>query len=472
MPATGIPGGIAPMRHPTPKIMLFTLGAAIALLLAQGCSGGMYIRDPEFEPLYGEIVDSIVVLPYVLADGLKTPLNSTQVKLFQELLIAQLEGNQNLRVFEEPPTKLPNTLIIEGRLTEFEVEDLPGTEFFLRAIHMTVEWRFRTGEETSTSRQIRHRMSFQKIYPQDTPVPTLDFDLHNAVSEITLQLGEIMYPTPIEGDIPLADASDPVTGQELGHPLLLRGNEMAAKGRFDKAKQLWRLVLYDPVLPKEEDLFRISQRTLLLLRQQGVDDDILRRLRPLMNEDPEDLLDFRNLVREELGGFHQIEPTLLKVADHYRDARHLNMAAAHRNLAVLYWIESRYDLVTYHLARAQANYPNEEYMDKWAKLQNSRDGVPVELTVEEAMGFYMRIPSPRSAWVAPGIAENSLFPPVVFETSASPPATAGDEQPDAAAETSQEDAPLKPVLLAPPSGPEGADSPGLPPVQSPESAGG
>jgi tetratricopeptide (TPR) repeat protein len=417
-------------------------------------------------------VDSIVVLPYVLAEGLKTPLNSTQVKLFQELLIAQLELNPNLRVFEEPPTKLPNTLIIEGRLTKFEVEDLPGTEFFLRAIHMTVEWRFRTGEQTSTSRLVRRQLSFQKIYPPDIAVPTLDFDLHNAVNEITVQLGEVMYPTPLEGRIPIADASDPVTREELGHPLLLRGNKMAAKGRFDKAKRLWRLVLFNPVLPEEEELFRISQRTLLLLQNQGVEDDIIRRLRPLMREDPEDLLEFRSLVRRALGGFHQIEPTLLKLADHHRDTRHLNMAAAHRNLAVLYWIESRNDLATYHLARAQANYAREEYMEKWAKLQESRDAVPVELTVEEAIGFYMRIPSPRSAWVAPGTAENSLFPPVVFEASVSPTPAGGEERPDAPVETSQEEAPLKPVQLAPPSGPEGADSPGLPPVQTPVPAGG
>ena len=203
-----------------------------------------------------------------------------------------------------------------------------------------------------------------------------------------------------------------------------------------------------------------------------MDDEILRRLRPLIDEDPEDLLEFRNLVREELGGFHQIEPTLLKVADHHRDTRHLNMAAAHRNLAVLYWIESRFDLVTYHLARAQANYPQEEFMEKWAQFQESRDTVPVELTIEEALGFYMRIPSPRSAWIAPGIAENSLFPPVVFETSASPAPAEAEERPEAPEATSQEDAPLKPVELAPPSSPEGADSPGLPPVQSPESAGG
>ena len=77
-----------------------------------------------------------------------------------------------------------------------------------------------------------------------------------------------------------------------------------------------------------------------------------------------------------------------------------------------------------------------------------------------------------SAWIAPGIAENSLFPPVVFETSAAPAPVQATEQPAAPVDTPRNDAPLKPVELAPPPSPEDASSPGLPPVQNPQSAGG
>ena len=460
------------MRQSCSKLLLCAL-LALVLLVAQGCSSQRIIREVQFEPLYGEVVDSIVVEPYSLADGLKTPINSTQLKLFQELLVSQLEALPQLRVFEEPPTKLPNTLIIQGRLAEYEVEDLPGEEFFLRNIHMAVEWRFRRGDENSTSRQIRRKLSLQKIYPPNTPVPALDFDLHNLISEITVQISEIMYPTPIEGGIRLADAKDPDNGQELGHPKLLRGNEMAAEGLFEKAAALWRMVLYDPTQPEEEELFRVSRRTLLLLAEKDVDGDLIERMEPLTKLDPEDLLDFRDSIREALGGFNRIEPTILKLADHHRDTRHLNMAAAHRNLAVLYWIHNRFDLMSYHLARAQANYPNEEYLEKWTRLQETRDGIPVEYTPREAIGMYMRIPAPRSAEVAPGEVENALFPPVVFETGSQAPVPPEPPAPAASESAAPvEDAPLQPVELPAPSGSGDQQSPGLPPILPPEQAGG
>ena len=461
----------APMKHPTVKWLLFAVCAVCMPMFVQGCVSGPAIRDPEFEPLYGEIVDSIVVLPYVTADGVKTPLNSSQISLFQEQLITQLETQRNLRLFEEPPTELPNTLVIESRIAEFDVQDRPGKEFFLRSIHMVLQWRFRTGDQKSTSRRISRKYSFQKIYPPDTPIPALDFDLPTSISEITEQLVEIMYPTAIAGAVPLADASDPVLGDSLGHPKLLEGIAMAEEGRFAKAKDLWRLVLFDPTQPEEEELFRVSPRTLALLKQEGVEEDLIRRLRPLTEEDPEDLLDFRNAVRSELGGFHQIEPILLKLAHHHTDTRHLNMAAAHRNLAALYWMESRFDLMSYHLARAYANYPDEEYLEKWTKLQQNRDFIPVEYTNREAIGLYMRLASPRSTWVVPGVAENSLFPPVVFEAPAPPPNTT-EGSTTAPVESSKDDEPLKPVKLAPLSAPAEGDSEDLPPVQPPERAGG
>lgn len=447
--------------------------AVLVLVPVHGCSSWARLGDPELKPLYGEVVDSIVVLPYTTADGLKVSLNSTQLKLFQELLVAQLEARPNLRLFEEPPTELSNTLLIESRLTHFDVEDLPGKEFSLRNIHLRVEWRFRTADQDSTSRVVRRRLSYQRIYPPETTVPALDFDLQGAVSDITAQIVEIMYPTPAEEGLRLADARDSATGEIMGHPLLLRGNGYAAEGRLEKAKDSWRRVLFDPTQPEAQELFRISPRTLLLLRQAQVEDDIIDRLRPLTEEEPQDLLDFRDSMRKELGGFHQIEPTVLKLANHHKDTRHLNMAAAHRNLAMVYRLEKRIDVMSYHLARAQANYPHEEYLDTWTKLQEGRDAIPVEFTNDEAIGHYMRIPAPGSAWVAPGDEENSLFPPVVFENRAPATAPAPSEAAfPAQTEASAEDAPLKPVELEPPPAPEEADSPDLPPVQTPEQAGG
>ncbi len=248
------------MNHP----FVFRLAAAAffagALALLQGCAGLNAISDPERRGMFGEEVDSIVVQPFELGQDLKTPLNDVQQKLFRDLLVERIETEPDLRIFEQAPTELPNTLIMEGRLTEFELEELPSREFFYRAIHIGLELALRTGDQGVIFRRMKRRLSYQKIYLPDDEVPVAEFDLRDAVTEIITQLTDTMFPIGIEGNIPLADGSDPVTGTAFGHPLLLRGNNMAADGRFSKARKLWRLVLFDPSQPAEEELFRISAK--------------------------------------------------------------------------------------------------------------------------------------------------------------------------------------------------------------------
>jgi len=448
---------------------VFRLAAAAffagGLALLHGCAGLNAISDPERPGMFGEEVDSIVVQPFELGQDLKTPLNDAQRKLFRELLVEQIETQPDLRIFEQAPTELPNTLIMEGRLTEFEVEELPSREFFYRAIHIGLELALRSGDQGDVFRRMKRRLSYQKIYLPEVTVPVVEFDLRDAVTEIITQLTDSMFPVGIEGDIPLANGSDPVTGTAFGHPLLLRGNNMAADGRYSKARKLWRLVLFDPSQPVEEELFRISPRSLFLLKADDVSAAMLKRLEPVATDEPMDLVDFRGAVREVVGGFNRLEPKLLKLGNHHKDTLHLNLAAAHRNLAVLYWIESRLDLAVYHLARAYANYPQSGYVSKWAKIQEERNLIPEGLDGEEAIALYMRLPSPRGARLEPGVVENTLFPPVVFETRGeAPPAGA----PSGA---SGGGAPLRPVELPPPPPEVGAQPSGLPPVQSPEQAG-
>jgi hypothetical protein len=411
----------------------FALAFALAFAPA-GCGSAAFIQDPQRPALFGEEVDSVVVEPFRVAPNTKTGINEVDQGLFQELLSEEIRKRPFLRVFPEAPTELPNTIVLEGRLEAFEVQDLPGKEVFLRVIHLGVELRVRRGGSTDEPQAIRRELSYQKVYVPSETIPVMSFDLRSAVTEIAEQLAEAMYPTAVSGDLPLATGS-----------------------------------VFDPSFPEEREpgapkLFRISPRTLKLLREGDMEEDVVKELEPLTRLEPEELVDFRELLRGALGGFVPEESELLTVADHRRDRVHLNLAAAHRNLALLDWLDGRYDRAVYHLARAYANYPEQEYLAKWLRIQKARKLLPKGYTNEEAITLHLRLPPPRGMALQPGSAEDALFAPVVFEQAPPPPGTEGaapgKEKEQGGAE--QRPVELRPVELPPASG--------LPPIEAAERA--
>ncbi|MCZ6842661.1 MAG: hypothetical protein O7G32_07510 [SAR324 cluster bacterium] len=450
---------------------------AIFVLLAAACTPRNAIVSPERTPLFGEVVDSIVVEPITETPDLATGLNADDIKLFQQELSSQFARRPSLRVFAEPPSALENTLIITGQLIEFEVQDLPGEDFFLRAIHMGIQLSLRTANQEQASRTLRRRMSYQKIYLPGEGVPVVNFDLKKAAEEIAELLSEVMFPTELEGALPLADGRDPDTGKDMAHPLLLKGIEHALDDEFVRAAESWRLVLFDPTQKPfrrikielwAEKPFRLSRRSFGLLRKQGVEEETLNLLEPLKTKSPMTLVDFREELRELLGGISKIESTIMTAANHEEDRIRLNLAAAHRNLAALYWLESRYDLAVYHLARAWANYPRQEYVAKWNKIQQARGILTEDLPPEEGIALYLRIPPPRTVRLRPGIAENSLFVPAVFEQERSQAVPSSESA--APPSRPEQSGVLRPVVLPPPPGsPRGSESSPLTP-EAPERA--
>ena len=448
--------------RPASRVRLLACCVAIPLAIAAaGCGSPNVIRSPRRAALFGSLVDSIVVEPFARGGrlaGWTTGINSADLKLFQVKLIAQIKARPYLRIYAEPPTELANTLIIAGRLTAFEVQDLPGKNLFLRAIHLGVEIELRPADRNEATHKIRRHMTYQKVYLPDETIPVAAFDLEKAAGEMAELIAEAIFPTGMEGDLPLGEARDPFTGEVQAHPALLSGNAHAVGHRYSSALEKWRLVLFDPsqsVEEDEEELFRISRRTLLELGKQGLEDQLLRSLEPMMDYDPMDLEDFREALRETLGGFNKLEPKILTTANHERDRMHLNLAAAHGNLATLYWYLSHYDLAVYHLARAWVNYPQEWHVAKWSKIQKARGLFPEELKPREALALYLTLPPPRMAYMKPGPAENSLFVPAVFEPPRGQPAA---EAQGAAPEGAQQEGPaLKPVELPPAPEPASAE---------------
>ncbi len=452
--------------------LLVLWGPPLALLLP-GCTGPAVIKDPERPPLFGEEVDSLVVEPFRLSEETRTGLNDSDLAVFREVLSENFRQRAFLRVFAEAPTELPNTVILEGELLEFEVRDLPGDELFLREIHIKVELRARYGGDNDVAETIQRDYSFQKIYLPDQEIPVASFDLRDAAGELAEILAEVMYPSGISEALPLAVGVDPESNLKLGHPLLLRGNRFAMNHRFERARSIWRYLLFDPTFggdredgKEREQLFRITRRSLHLLEKAGLEEETLEQIEPLVVNEPMELVEFRQLLRSMLGGIRKVEGDILNMADHWEDRRHLNLAAAHRNLGILYWLESRYDRAAYHLARAYLNYPREEYLEKWAEIQRARKMLPEDLDEEEAISLFYRLPPPRGMLLEPGPAEAALFTPVAFEE---PPRPEGEERGESGRqeEGSGGEVELQPVERPPVGEGEQSGESELPPIEAP-----
>lgn len=455
----------------SPPLLLLLLQLALAALVGSGCGKGFVIDEPTRRARFGPVVDSVVVEPFLRGPQLATEINTSDFSEFERQLAEEVGTRPFLKTFAEPPTELPNTLILQGILTQFQVEELAGEEFSLRNIHVAVELRARTADQTSAGITIVRRLSYQKVYLPSDRIPVLAFDLHNAAKEMARLLVEAFFPEEVAGGIPLEMAVDPVTGDELGHPTLIKGNKFAVAKRFARAKRLWQVLLFSPTQRQKEPLYKVTPRTLHLLKKKGVEEGVLERLTPLTREDPEDLVEFREMLHEVMGRDADLEKLLFPLADHKKDRTHLNLAAAHGNLAILFWLDGRYDLTSYHLAKAYANYPKPKYLEKWVGIQEAREIIPDDIPQEELIGLYMRLPPPWTVGNRPGSVENGLFRPAVFRTPAAAPSTAGGraretEAPTRAADDYQE---LQPVLRPPPD--DEKEQEGLPPIEAPESAG-
>ncbi|MCH7479281.1 MAG: hypothetical protein IIA14_14420 [SAR324 cluster bacterium] len=433
--------------------------ALLLTLVTLGCTKADVIRDPLRAPILPEVVDSVVVELPKAAAGLT--VNPVDLETLRDLLRDELQSRPKLSTFDEPPTKLPNTVIVSLELTEHEVRDQPGEGLFLRAIHLGGILSLKTAGGEAPWPPIARRLSFQKVYLPEDEIPVGSFDLHMALVELAAQFAEAVYPTPLEAPIPLRLAEDPVSGESLANPMLLRGNKFAAEGRFRQARNLWSLVLFDPTAPPTENTYRISLRSLFRLREDGLPAEVLEKLEPLVNEANADLITFRENLREALDGPSPHDGKILERAIHERDRIQLNLAAAHANLAAVNMVEKRLDLTAYHLARGYALYPLPGLALDWGSVQKKRNLYPGALPEREALTLYLKAPPPRGLTVRPGMFEQEAIPMSEFRD----PQMAAEQKP--VPEGEEGAVRLTPVKLPPVEGDARGARDDLPPIESP-----
>ena len=392
--------------------------ALLAALLVLGALGGsacgvLSFEIPRESPLIPEEVDSLAMSPFAPATNLE--INPADLAKLDQHVRKLLSTRERFRLFEVPPTRLPNSAVVEGSLELFSIQEKPGKGVYLRTIDLEAELSVYPHDQDEPMARVRRRISYQKAYPGTDGVSAPGFDLENAFRELAQLLVEGLDPLLQGGEVGLQNAKDPNSGADLTHPALHKGNLYAMGGQIDLAIQMWQRVLFDPT-PEEVErrTYRITTRTLNQMRRVGVEEDLLERLKPLMEESALTLVPFRKMLRAGLDGVHDREGLILTMADLNAASLHSNVAAAHANLGNYYRARKRHDLASFHLARSYAHNPDPAMLERWAGLQRERNLNPGGLEDGSLMEQFLSLPPPSTSMFIPGAFDLAVSPSPAF----------------------------------------------------------
>jgi len=416
------------------------LAAALALTACSSRTPVPARRDALRGRTLGPVVDSVVVRPFESGAGIR--INAADLNLFRDQFEKQLLVRPRLRAYSSPPTMLANTVILSGKLLGYEVREQTADGMFLRTIATTVEVAVQVGAEQKPALVLRRNASYQKLYLHTEGVAALEYDLRNAAREATGSIARVLVPGEAETPV-LQSAVDADTGEDYSHPWLVRGNREAGFGRYDRAIASWSLLVYQPTRPEKSDRFRVSERTLARLQDEGAPQEQLDALRPLAQQRGRSLESLRDELTEALGPDSGLEAKVLQFSDEAQDRIQVNLSRAHYNLGAVLLPFRRYDIAAYHLARAYAFDPRPVYLDAWTRLQIERGLIPASAQDDPAKALpwlkaYLRVPAPFTASVAGGAYDLTVMPPPVFQPD-EPPARPAPAAPV-----------LMPVALPPP----------------------
>ncbi|MDH5751473.1 MAG: hypothetical protein OEZ59_03540, partial [Deltaproteobacteria bacterium] len=346
------------------------LPGILALAVMAGCQALTWLAPAEkHSPLPPEI-DRLVMEPVMRSVGVN--LSDEQLTLFQTELMEAMNAHEGLSVLEVPPSYLPNTAVMAGVLRHYQFsEQWRGGGFLLRSIVLTLDFIVRPMEGKGELSRGSRTITWQKVYPPEAEnpegaeIPEADEDLKAAVRELGAGLAENQRPVPLPAPIVVDDAREIGSGKAWGVPALLKGNRYARGGVYEQARSLWRVVLFNPEgnEPAGESLYRLTDRSLALLMQHGWSLEQVAVIEPLTRLGPLTLEDYREQLRQLRKGRLEDEGLILAVSEFHRERLHYNAGAAHGNLGMLFALEARYDLATYHLARAYLHNPAGGYLD-------------------------------------------------------------------------------------------------------------
>ena len=448
--------------------VLFSLLVAV-LFLAAGCGSSVPLASFVPEARVSEEVDSIVVPPF--SNPASIPMNSEDLKLYRDSLIAQLKLVPGIKIFNEPPTEFANSMILQGVIREQTLHEVTHQEFFLRAFHLVVDLELTQRGRVNRPRIFRRNYSYQKIYMYNQRVPFSSFDLNQAVKELNIAAVDFLFPGEESREYPLDTAVDPASGADLALPNLEKGNDWAEERLPERAIKLWRLVLFDPVPPETTETFRLTKRVYRKLEDAKLPPEVLEKIRPLAEHDDLTLVEYRDALRNALGGPTPHEAIILNSSSVFVDRIHRNLAAANANMGWYYYMVKQYDLASYHWIRAIAHNPAPEMVELWSNLQRDRKLMPPRLKDERAAELFLLVPPPRGMVQIPGEKSNEIIPQGAIVDSANRPPALQPLQQDRQQDQRENTQPASSGESPPPDGLAiPTDQGALPPIERAEGA--
>lgn len=386
-------------------VCLFVLCLFIFSLM--GCTApGSVSRAMRPLPL-PSVVDSLVVTPF--KRGNKSTLSNLDAEVFTRFFRDELSRRSRVRLYQKPPTLLPNTAILNGEINGYTLKDTRLPDYQLRAIEIeAVMWAWEVNKKKPFLRVTR-KIVYQKVYPAGTTMISPKLDITGALGELAVALAEGLEPAPQDEPFVLYNAFDEAVETDYSMLSLIRGNLFAADRKFPQAEQLWTVVLYDPLSRPGKEGYRITSLALAKMKAAGIADSVISRVTPMQKLDAMGLEDFRAALKQHLGGVTSEVQKIPSLSDVGYNRGNLNLSAAHANLAQMYQRDQRHDLAAHHWGRAYAHNPGGGYDQKWHDLQVKRNLVVGGPGGKAMLSLYLRIPPPATARLTPGDKERVLL---------------------------------------------------------------
>ena len=196
------------------------------------------------------------------------------------------------------------------------------------------------------------------------------------LSELLIQkFLDKINPEPKEILIELEKGSRPLSWTlgiiDLGHPKIVRSNYFATGGNFDLALKGWNYVLFEPKLFPESEKYFFTDDVFISLKKAELPYSILQKLFTLHGKSfgSEEI----DIVLLGLISNHDFEKyaRMIKYSSRFdQKVDRINLASAHYNLGTVYHLQKKFELASYHFAKANAYNPQEKYSQSWIEIQH------------------------------------------------------------------------------------------------------
>ena len=182
-------------------------------------------------------------------------------------------------------------------------------------------------------------------------------------------------PEPKETLIELEKGSRPLPWTlgliDFGHPKIVRSNYFATGGNFDLALKGWNYVLFEPKLFPESEKYFFTNDVFISLKKAELPHSILQKLFTLHGKSfGSNEID---IVLLGLISNHDFEKyaRMIKYSSRFdQKIDRINLASAHYNLGTVYHLQKKFELASYHFAKANAYNPQEKYSQSWIEIQH------------------------------------------------------------------------------------------------------